>query len=281
MLYVIATPIGNLADISVRAIETLKSVDYILTENRRHSKILFDTYQITTRMQSFHEHNEKKKTPKIIDALIQGVHFALVSDAGTPLISDPGYILVNMAKIKNIKVIPIPGASAFISALSASGIASDKFSFMGFLPSKKTQRLKYLDTYAHRQETLIFYESPKRIMASLQDMVSVFGTERPACLAKEITKHFEAIYTKTLAEIIIWLEADKRRVCGEFVLIISGDRAKKDFIKYTELDKILSVLLPELSITKVAKIAAKLTGLDKKNCYQYALKKQKQLRIFE
>ena len=205
---------------------------------------------------------------------MQGVHFALISDAGTPLISDPGYILVSAAKAKNIKVIPIPGASALISALSASGIASDTFIFIGFLPSRKTQRLKYLNAYLHRRETLIFYESPKRIMASLEDMASIFGMDRTACLAKEITKHFETIYTKTLAEIIIWLKADKKRICGEFVLIISGIRVKEDLRKYADLDKILPTLLAEMSITKAAKIAAKLTGLDKKDCYQQALIKK-------
>jgi 16S rRNA (cytidine1402-2'-O)-methyltransferase len=270
-LYIVATPIGNLEDITFRAIETLKTVDVILAEDTRHSKRLLSHYDINTPMRAFHEHNETQKTAEVINELLSGKTMALISDAGTPLISDPGYVLVSEAKKAGIGVVPIPGPSAMISALSASGIASDRFSFFGFLPAKQTARLKVIQTCAHLDETAIFYESPKRILASLLDFRSVLGDERVVCLAKEITKYFETINTATLPELVDYLQADDEHQKGEFVILVSGVDKNNKVIGEEKLDKILPILLSEMGASKAAKLAAKITGIDKKYCYQRAI----------
>jgi len=270
-LYIVATPIGNLDDITFRAIETLKTVDIILAEDTRHSKRLLSHYDISTPMRAFHEHNETQKSIEVINDLLAGKNMALISDAGTPLISDPGYVLVSEAKRAGVKVVPVPGPSAIISALSVSGLASDSFSFSGFLPSKKTARLKMIQTSAHLDETTIFYESPKRILASLLDFQSILGNERAVCLAKELTKSFEAIKTDTLPNLIEYLQADDAHQKGEFVILISGIDKNNRVIGEAQLDKILPILLNEMGTSKAAKLAAKITGIDKKYCYQRAI----------
>ena len=270
-LYIVATPIGNLDDITFRAIEVLKTVDVILAEDTRHSKRLLNHYNITTPMRAFHEHNETQKSAAMINELLAGKTMALISDAGTPLISDPGYVLVSEAKKAGATVVPIPGPSAIISALSASGIASDRFSFFGFLPAKQTARLKVIQASAHLDETAIFYESPKRILASLLDCQSVLGDERLVCLAKEITKSFEPIKTDTLSNLIDYLQADDTHQKGEFVILISGVDKNNKVIGEAQLDKILPILLSEMGASKAAKLAAKITGIDKKHCYQRAI----------
>jgi 16S rRNA (cytidine1402-2'-O)-methyltransferase len=271
-LYIVATPIGNLDDITFRAIEVLKTVDVILAEDTRHSKRLLNHYNITTPMRAFHEHNETQKSAAMINELLAGKTMALISDAGTPLISDPGYVLVSEAKKAGATVVPIPGPSAIISALSASGIASDSFSFFGFLPAKQTARLKVIQASAHLDETAIFYESPKRILASLLDCQSVLGDdERLVCLAKEITKSFETIKTDTLSNLIDYLQADDTHQKGEFVILISGVDKNNKVIGEAQLDKILPILLSEMGASKAAKLAAKITGIDKKHCYQRAI----------
>ena len=270
-LYIVATPIGNLDDITFRAIEVLKTVDVILAEDTRHSKRLLNHYNITTPMRAFHEHNETQKSAAMINELLAGKTMALISDAGTPLISDPGYVLVSEAKKAGATVVPIPGPSAIISALSASGIASDRFSFFGFLPAKQTARLKVIQASAHLDETAIFYESPKRILASLLDCLSVLGDERLVCLAKEITKSFETIKTDTLSNLIDYLQADDTHQKGEFVILISGVDKNNKVIGEAQLDKILPILLSEMGASKAAKLAAKITGIDKKHCYQRAI----------
>ncbi len=267
-LYIVATPIGNLDDITFRAIETLKTVDIILAEDTRHSKKLLNHYDISTPMRAFHEHNETQKSTEVINDLLAGKSMALISDAGTPLISDPGYVLVSEAKRAGVKVVPIPGPSAIISALSASGIASDSFSFFGFLPSKQTARLKMIQISAHLDETAIFYESPKRILASLLDLQSVLGDERVVCLAKELTKSFETIKTDILPNLIEYLQADDAHQKGEFVILISGIGKDNKVVGEAQLDKILPILLMEMGASKAAKLAAKITGIDKKHCYQ-------------
>ncbi len=270
-LYIVATPIGNLDDITFRAIQTLKNSDVILAEDTRHSKRLLNHYDIQTDLRAFHEHNEKQKAQAIIDELLEGKHMALISDAGTPLISDPGYVLVREAKKAGVMVSPIPGASAMISAMSASGIASDQFSFFGFLPTKQAARIKAIQAIAHHEQTVIFYESPKRILACVQDLHSVLGKDRTVCLAKELTKSFETIKTDTLPNLIHYLEADQAHQKGEFVVLISSI-AKDDKIEgEAQLDKILPILLTEMGASKAAKLAAKITGIDKKHCYQRAL----------
>ena len=270
-LYIIATPIGNLSDITLRAIETLKNVDLVLAEDTRHSKKLFDHYEIKSPLTAFHEHNENEKASGIISEINSGKSIALISDAGTPLISDPGYQLVSEAKKIGINVIPIPGPNAAIAALSSSGIASSSFSFFGFLPAKQASRLKLLKTKRSLDETIIFYESPKRILATIKDMMAVFGETRRVCLAKELTKSYETILNDNLIALIDYLESDPSHQKGEFVLIVSPDD-KIDFDEAkSELEKILPILCDEMGASKAAKLASKITGLDKKYCYKKAI----------
>ncbi|WXU00496.1 MAG: Ribosomal RNA small subunit methyltransferase I [Catillopecten margaritatus gill symbiont] len=270
-LYIVATPIGNLDDISFRAIETLKTVDVILAEDTRHSKKLLSNYDINTPVRAFHEHNEVAKTTDVVADLLAGKNIALISDAGTPLISDPGYVLVSKAKKAGVIVSPIPGASAIISAMSSSGIASNSFTFFGFLPSKTTARLKVIQSIAHINETAIFYESPKRILACAQDLLQVLGNERIVCFAKEISKSFETIKTNTLPKLIDYLTEDEAHQKGEFVILISGIDKNNIVEGEAQLDKILPILLTEMGASKAAKLAAKITGIDKKYCYQRAI----------
>ena len=270
-LYIVATPIGNLDDITFRAIEILKNVDVILAEDTRHSKRLLNHYDIKADLWAFHDHNEKQKSQVVVNDLLEGKNMALISDAGTPLISDPGYVLVREAKKVGVMVSPIPGPSAMISAMSASGIASDKFGFFGFLPNKQTARVKAIQAIAHTDQTVIFYESPKRILACAQDLQSVLGDERIVCLAKELTKSFETIKTDTLPNLINYLQEDATHQKGEFVILISSINKDDKVAGEEQLDKILPILLVEMGASKAAKLAAKITGIDKKYCYQRAI----------
>ena len=270
-LFIVATPIGNLDDITFRAIKTLKSVDLVLAEDTRHSQKILNHFNIKTLISAFHDYNEREKCNTVIDKLKQGDSIALISDAGTPLISDPGYILVSAAKKNSVNVVPIPGPSALIAALSASGIPSDSFSFFGFLPSKQNARIKTLKTFASRPETIIVYESPKRIMATLTDMLFVFGEERKVCLAKELTKNFETILTTNIPNLIDYISADPGHQKGEFVLLISSTAKKGQLELDQQLDRLLPVLCSEMGSSKAAKLAAKITGIDKKYCYQRAI----------
>jgi 16S rRNA (cytidine1402-2'-O)-methyltransferase len=269
-LYIVATPIGNLGDITIRAVDILKSVDLVLAEDTRHSKKLFAHYEIGTSLIAFHEHNEKDKTEAIINEINAGKSIAMISDAGTPLISDPGYHLVTKAKKASIKVVPIPGPSAFITALSSSGLASNSFTFFGFLPSKPVARLKFLQTKINLDETIIFYESPKRILSTLEDMLEVFGESREVCLAKELTKSFETIMTVRLPSLIEYLDADINHQKGEFVILVSPADKIELIESERQLDKILPILCAEMGASKAAKLAAKITGIDKKHCYKRA-----------
>jgi len=270
-LFIVATPIGNLNDITFRAVEILKSVDIILAENTRHSKKLLQHLNITKPIRAFHEHNEREKTKAIIDELHSGKSIALISDAGTPLISDPGYFLVVQAKKEGLRVVPIPGASALITALSASGLASDSFTFLGFLPSKQIARIKLLKTLLNQTKTSIFYESPKRILATLTDMHAIFGDSREVCLAKELTKVFETIQTDSIPNLINYLTADENNQKGEFVILIAAND-KIDIVEAeTQLDSLLPILCAEMGASKAAKLAAKITGIDKKICYKKAI----------
>jgi len=271
ILFIVATPIGNLSDITFRAVEVLKSVDIILVEDTRHSKKLLSHLDISKPIRAFHEHNEREKTKAIIDEIHSGKSIALISDAGTPLISDPGYFLVAQAKKEDLKVVPIPGPSALITALSASGLASDSFTFLGFLPSKQTARVKLLKSLLNRNETSIFYESPKRILATLNDMQTIFGDSRKVCLAKELTKAFETIQTDSIPNLINYFTINQSRQKGEFVILISAN--DKMFVSEAEnqLDSLLPILCAEMGASKAAKISAKITGIDKKQCYKRAI----------
>jgi len=270
-LFIVATPIGNLDDITFRAFEVLKNVDFVLAEDTRHSKKLLSHLDISKPIRAFHEHNEREKTKAIISEIYSGKSIALISDAGTPLISDPGYFLVAQAKKEGLKVVPIPGPTALITALSASGLASDSFTFLGFLPSKQTARIKLLIGLAGRTETIIFYESPKRVLATLTDMKTIFGDSREVCLAKELTKAFETIHTGSIPNLIEYLTIDQNHQKGEFVILISASDKIDVAEAETQLDSLLPMLCAELGVSKAAKIAAKITGIDKKQCYKKAI----------
>ena len=270
-LYIVATPIGNLDDITFRAFEVLKSVDFVLAEDTRHSKTLLSHLDISKPIRAFHEHNEREKTKAIISEIYSGKSIALISDAGTPLISDPGYFLVAQAKKEGLKVVPIPGPTALITALSASGLASDSFTFLGFLPSKQTARVKLLTGLAGRTETIIFYESPKRVLATLTDMQAIFGDSREVCLAKELTKAFETIHTGSIPNLIEYLTIDQNHQKGEFVILISATNEIDLAEAEIQLDSLLPILCAEMGTSKAAKIAAKITGIDKKKCYKRAM----------
>ena len=270
-LFIVATPIGNLDDITFRAVEILKNVDIVLAEDTRHSNKLLLHLDISKTIRAFHEHNEREKTKAIIGEIYSGKSIALISDAGTPLISDPGYYLVAQAKKEGLKVVPIPGPSALITALSASGLASDSFTFLGFLPSKQTARVKLLKSLVGRTETSIFYESPKRILAPLTDMHSIYGDSREVCLAKELTKVFETIQTDSIPNLIKYLTSDQSHQKGEFVILISATDKINIAEAETQLNSLLPILCAELGASKAAKLAAKITGIDKKQCYKRAL----------
>ena len=273
-LYVVATPIGNLQDISQRAIEVLRDVDLIAAEDTRHSKRLLSHLGITTRLTSYHEHNEDAKTGQLIEQLKQGVKVALISDAGTPLISDPGFHLVRSAHQESIRVTPVPGASALVAALSASGIASDRFVFEGFLPSKQGARLARLEKLADESRTLIFYESSHRIVASVADFGQAWGGDRQLCIARELTKKFETIHSAPIAEALEWLQSDSDQQRGEFVLIAAGNTALQREEVQTSVEQVLETLLAELPLKQAVQLAAQITGHKKNELYQQALELQ-------
>jgi len=269
-LYVIATPIGNRADMGERAISVLKQVDLIAAEDTRHSKGLLQHYNIGTPMLAYHDHNEEKATPKLIKRLQEGENIAIISDAGTPLLSDPGYRLVKAAHASSIKVSPVPGACAAIAALSVSGLATDRFLFAGFAPHKQGARQDFFREFEHQVATLVFYESSHRIVASVKDMMKIFGEKRRVVLAREISKLFETVYSSTIGGLIDWLEADTNQQKGEFVLVLEG--AEKQVSQQSaELEQLLKVLLEELPVKQASQIAAKITGVKKNQIYKLAL----------
>lgn len=269
-LFVVATPIGHLDDISYRAIDVLKSVKIIAAEDTRTSAQLLKHFGISTPLTACHDHNENNKIDQLIERIENGENMALISDAGTPLISDPGFKLVRAAQEKNIRVIPVPGACAAIAALSAVGLPSDRFSFEGFLPSKQSQRLLALEKLKDETQTMIIYEAPHRIVDSLKDMVEVFGADRPVGFAREITKTFETIKKMALGELVQFVESDHNQQKGEIVLVIGGATIEKD-LDQEKLDKLLTRLLQDLSVKAASQLAADLTGIKKKVAYQRAL----------
>ena len=271
-LNIVSTPIGNLRDITFRAIEVLKSVDLILAEDTRVAQKLLNHYAIENKITSFNLINENQKTKTLIKKLKEGKNIALIADAGTPLISDPGYLLIRSAREESIQVIPVPGCSAAIAALTASGIASDKFTFYGFLPKTKVKRAKELRKLTNRSETLIFYESVHRIVNTIESMKEIFGENRNAVLCKEITKLYESFLGSNLLEISNYLLNNPERLKGEFTIIVQGKRNTS--IDYEKIDFILSLLTLELSLKSSIKICAKITGYSKKIIYAYALEKQ-------
>ncbi len=269
-LFLVATPIGNLGDISSRALETLKSVDLIAAEDTRHSRRLLQHFAINTRLLACHEHNEEQQTPALIERMLKGHSIALISDAGTPLVSDPGYRLVQAALEQNIRVVPVPGPCAAIAALSASGLPTDRFVFEGFPPARQGARLNYLQALQAEQRTLVFYVSCHRITDTLKDMVAVFGGDRQAVLARELTKTFETIHKAALGELEQWVEADQNQQKGEIVVLVEG-APEQDNEEQQLLNKLLPILVDELPVKQAAKIASKITGLHKNDLYRQAL----------
>lgn len=271
-LFVVATPIGHLDDMTFRSIEVLKSVSVIAAEDTRQSAQLLKHYNISTPLTACHDHNESNKIDILIEKLKSGQNIALVSDAGTPLISDPGFKLVRAAQENGIRVIPVPGACAAIAALSVVGLPSDRFSFEGFLSSKQSQRLIQLEKLKHESQTMIIYEAPHRILDSVKDMADVFGADRPVGFAREITKTFETIKKMTLGELVTFIENDRNQQKGEIVLVIGGaPDAKDQDVEQEKLDQLLNRLLQDLSVKAASQLAADLTGIKKKIAYQRAL----------
>lgn len=269
-LFVVATPIGHLDDMTYRAIEILKSVKLIAAEDTRTSAQLLKHFNITTPLTACHDHNESHKIEQLIEKLKQGENIALISDAGTPLISDPGFKLVRAAQENNIRVTPVPGACAAIAALSAVGLPSDRFSFQGFLSSKSSQRKATLEQLKNETQTLIFYEAPHRILDCIKDMAEIFGADRAVGFAREITKTFETIKKMTLAELVDFIEHDHNQQKGEIVLVVAGANGTKEPTQ-SELDTLLIRLLQDLSVKASAQLASDLIGIKKKIAYQRAL----------
>lgn len=271
-LFVVATPIGNLADISLRAIETLKTVDMIAAEDTRHVKMLLNHYGITNKLVSLHQHNEDKASGVLLERLREGLSIALVSDAGTPLLSDPGMPLVKMVKDAGLDVVPIPGACALITALSVAGLPVTQFSFEGFLPRTSSARKVFFSERAHVTKTWVFYESCHRILATLEDMAEVLPLDRQIVIARELTKLHETIVKVSLADALALVSNNENMRKGEFVVIVDG--AEEDDGKQLmtlEQEKILRVLLRECSIKTAVTIAVEITGVRKKILYQAAL----------
>ena len=272
-LFIVSTPIGNLEDITYRAVDTLKNVDLILAEDTRHSSKLISHFQISKKLIAFHDHNEKSQYMKIIEKLKDGLNIALISDAGTPLINDPGFNLVRSAKQENINVVPIPGASSPIAALSASGLPADSFTFLGFVPTKDSDRINFLEKLKYSSGTSIFFESPSRILKTTTLIKEIFGPKRNVCLAKEISKIHETIITGDIDEIIHYLEESSDHQKGEFVVLVGGLNYKEIDEKLVLLNEIIPHLLKEMSASKAAKLAAKITSLDKDTCYKAIIEK--------
>jgi 16S rRNA (cytidine1402-2'-O)-methyltransferase len=269
-LYVVATPIGNLADLTPRAREVLASVALIAAEDTRHTRQLLQTCGIGTALTSLHEHNEAQKSTELVARLAQGDSIALVSDAGTPLVSDPGFDLVAAARAQGIAVVAIPGACAAIAALSVAGLPTDRFVFEGFLPAKSAARGERLRQLASEERTLIFYEAPHRLAEALRDMAETFGAQRRVSVSRELTKRFETTYSGTLAELSAAAESDRDMTRGEIVIVVSGAPTSGAALELNS-DALLRALLQELSPSQAAKIAARLTGGKRSDLYEAAL----------
>ncbi|AXO19937.1 16S rRNA (cytidine(1402)-2'-O)-methyltransferase [Providencia stuartii] len=271
-LYIVPTPIGNMGDITQRALDVLKHVDLVAAEDTRHSGMLLQNFAINARMFALHDHNEQQKADQLISRLQQGDSIALVSDAGTPLINDPGYHLVTRCREAGIRVVPLPGACAAITALSAAGLPSDRFCYEGFLPAKSKGRKDALKALERETRTLIFYESTHRLLDSLADMVEVWGPERHVVLAREITKTWESIEGRPVGELLAWVKEDENRHRGEMVLVVEGYKANLDEDDISpEVIRTLNLLQQELPPKKAAAITAEIYGVKKNRLYKLML----------
>ena len=268
VLYIVATPIGNLADFSYRAVEVLRQVDCILCEDTRTSSVLLRHYGINVAKMSLHAHNEAQRCKALIKRLKQGQRFVLISDAGTPLLSDAGSLLVTACHNEHIPVVPIPGANAIATALSAAGFDGSRFVFEGFLPSTRVARIKRLQYLKSDERTMIFFEAPHRIIATITDMIEIFTNQRPACLAKELTKIHEHIVRGSLSDIQAWLSASEMQTRGEFVILIGAyDVVASDKITISA-DYLVQLLSKYLPPGKAAAVVAKLSGMPRKHLYR-------------
>ncbi|MBE9548026.1 MAG: 16S rRNA (cytidine(1402)-2'-O)-methyltransferase [Proteobacteria bacterium] len=265
VLWVVATPIGNLGDISQRAIEVLQQVDLVAAEDTRHSRRLFDACRIDTKLVAYHDHNERRESVRLLEQLQAGKQIALISDAGTPLISDPGYHLLKLAAAAGIDCRPVPGASALIAALSISGLPSDRFSFSGFLPPKTAARKKIFESCIHNTRTMIFYESSHRIQACLQDLLDTLGAGRHVVVCRELTKTFETTLRGSAAELLEIVSNDPNQRKGEFVLLLGPDERQIEGDDISAATRELFQLLSEeLPASRAAKLAAKISGESRK-----------------
>jgi 16S rRNA (cytidine1402-2'-O)-methyltransferase len=268
-LYLVATPIGNLADMVPRALAVLQSVDAIAVEDSRHSGKLLQHFNISKPLIPYHDHNERDAAERILHLLQQGKRVALISDAGTPAIADPGYRLVRLAHQNGVRVESVPGACAAITALAGSGLPSDRFLFCGFLPAKQQARCTALQALTDESATLIFYEAPHRLADTVRDLVTVFGGEREICLARELSKQYETLWLTTLAELAQALIEKRVEERGEIVLIVAGNTQKNN--DTGEDDRILKILLAELPVKQASALTAQITGASKRELYQRAL----------
>lgn len=269
-LYIVATPIGNLADISQRALDVLSTVDVIACEDTRHTKKLLSAFSISNKTLSLHDHNERQKQEYVASLLLEGKNIALVSDAGTPLISDPGFHLVRHCRGMGLNISPIPGACAAISALSVAGLPTDRFSFEGFLPSKSGARQSVLKAIAHETRTMVFYDAPRRAIDTVSDIVTVLGGDRDIVIARELTKTFETIYSDSADNILSWLSQDPNQLKGEMVLIIEGHKVDVNEIPPQAVST-LKLLLKEMKPKKACAITAEIHGVKKNSLYDIAL----------
>jgi len=269
-LYIVATPIGNLGDISQRALDILSQVDVIACEDTRHTQKLLSAYSIKNRTMSMHDHNERQRQEQIAELLQQGKSIALVSDAGTPLISDPGFHLVRHCRQLGLPVSPIPGACAAISALSVAGLPTDRFTFEGFLPSKSGAKQAKLNELLDESRTMVFYDAPRRAIDTIEDIVKVLGGERYVVIARELTKTFETVHSDSAINLLSWLQKDPNQLKGEMVLMIEGHKADPDEISAKVIET-LKLLLAEMKPKKACAIAAEIYGVKKNALYDIAL----------
>ncbi|GLX87347.1 ribosomal RNA small subunit methyltransferase I [Thalassotalea loyana] len=269
-LYVVSTPIGNLADMTERAIGVLAQVDIIACEDTRHTQRLLNHFAISNKTISLHDHNERQRQDYFLQLLQEGKSIALVSDAGTPLISDPGFHIVSFLREHDIRIVPVPGACAAISALSVAGLPTDRFTFEGFLPSKSGARQKTLAALANEERTMVFYDAPRRAIDTVADIVEVLGGERRVVMARELTKTFETVYSDSAQNLLDWLNEDPNQLKGEMVLIIAGKPKDNTGIS-PEIAKTLEILLEELPPKKACAVAAKIYGVKKNTLYDFAL----------
>lgn len=270
-LYIVATPIGNLEDLSPRAVAVLKAVSLVAAEDTRHSGRLLQAMAVDTRMMALHDHNERDRVALVLDRIEAGGDVALISDAGTPLISDPGFVLVREARKRGIRVSPVPGPCAIVAALCAAGLPTDRFAFEGFLPSRKGARAAALERLSAVEATLVFYESPHRILDAVADIVQAMGPGRELVIARELTKSFETFYGGAAADVLQALREDPHGSRGEFVIMIHGAQKQATDAGMEEVDRLLKLLLMELPVKKAAKLVSEITGKAKNDLYQRAL----------